>query len=308
MDAILYAEVWVEGAPVAEVAPGQRVEYRVVVNIEATGTSGWSVLLDRLLPEGLQQQNSPVYSRTEWNGTLVIYFYWTETATESYEVRTAVFDDGSQISEGLSETLTIAPPLAYKIADLTINYIKVLPLDDKTVLDNVTATVNTLLKTYALVGEDLWVGKAALVFTGNVAGFIPNYEYRAEIYSKGSPFPWLAFIAGLIAGIIIAGISIYWISVRPKEVALQEVARTTGEVIADIDKLVAEGKLSPEDAAPLKDKLEEAKKTAEEAGTDWIDEWMKMLKPVMELMPIIIIAVVAFTVIGGVMSIMPQRR
>jgi hypothetical protein len=318
VDAILYTEKWVGGRQVESVARGEKVEYRVVVDIQPATfqdiergvlSAGWSLFVERHLPTGLKTLTTSVYSRLSYSGTWLVPFEWTEEASEPYEIRMAIFDDGVQISKAYTETFPVrVTPIGHKTADLTIYFIRVLPVSDEELRDQITAGVNTFLKLYALAGEELWVEKPTVSFLGSVLGVIPNYQYKAEIYSKGTPFPWAAFIYAVAFAMGITAALIYLCDVKPLEEALQEVEKDAAAVKGEIDLLVSQGKITEEEGEALKSKLTSIEETAEESGKSWVDQMMEMIKPVLELLPVVVVAIVAVAVIGGVMSMMPARR
>lgn len=118
-----------------------------------------------------------------------------------------------------------------------------------------------------------------------------------------TPFPW-AYIAGAAAGAIFTGTIIYLVRVIPLLEALQEVARDITEVMSEKHQAFEQGKIDKETADRLNAKLEEAKEKAEEAGDDPFKDWVKYLKPIMEMLPMIL----AFALIATVVGMIPRPR
>jgi len=123
-----------------------------------------------------------------------------------------------------------------------------------------------------------------------------------DVYQKEQSTPW-AFIAGAIIGAVLAGIIIYWVVVRPLKETMVSVSKKISDVEAEIDQAVTEGKIDQETANKLKSMLESARTEAEKAGEDWLYDWVKYLKPVIEILPLVVV----LAIISAIVGIIPRR-
>lgn len=193
------------------------------------------------------------------------------------------------------------PPGAVKVAEIDIDFVRLPGVGDNTIKDGSVALCNDV---FWLTG-----------FSGVLEAFNPrlkrlswwNQRCTVDVHQVGggTPFPWAAFIAGILVGVIAAGIIIYYVVVRPLKEALRDVAKDIREVMAEKEEALAEGLIDPTYAEALNAALEEAAAKAEAAGEEeWWEAWVKYLEPILKMLPMLLMFMLLITVI----SYMPRPR
>jgi hypothetical protein len=127
---------------------------------------------------------------------------------------------------------------ARKQADIEIHFFKAPWISEEDVKHKITIAINRLRPFGLYAVSDL----ASVTFIGHPG----RYVYKSELWSSGTPFPW-GIIVGLIAGIIIAGVVIYYVRVIP----LRETIKEFNKLLQQIREEVEKSDLPPEQKAKI---------------------------------------------------------
>lgn len=121
---------------------------------------------------------------------------------------------------------------------------------------------------------------------------------------------WLAiiiWIAGAVIGYLIGKWIIYRVSVRPLELALQEVVNALDGIIAKKHEDLAAGNITQEFSDELDAMLEDAQDDADEVGDDPQYDWVDYLEKVLDLAKYIPWVVGGTVAIAIIKAVTPRR-
>jgi len=210
----------------------------------------------------------------------------------------------AEVTIGIEKTEEEEEPK--KLGTLEVHFIRLPGVSDDYIKNGLTNLINGVLYTTEIPGS-VWVENPRLSKIDDLR-WICTFDlvgYETKVVQMGGIGKVAALIAGLVIGIILAGVIIYWVKVVPLEAALEEVSKTISEVEDEIDRAVKEGLIDEETAEELKDMLGEAREKARAAGEpEWWEQWVKYFEPVFKVAPMFIMLI--FLLI--LLSYLPRRE
>lgn len=200
------------------------------------------------------------------------------------------------------EVTIVAGIVEEKHAEIDVFFIRFPWATDGSITSNIVSNCNSAFALYepGLRAENPRLSQVKWAF----------WKCTVDVIGTASPVPW-PLIIGFILGVVIAGLIIYWVVVRPVKEAAQEIVMDIDSVIASKYDALARGDITQEYADQLDADLEEAKSKAEEAGKDPLYDWVDYLKPILEIikyMPYIIAGTIGIVFISTLASAIPRRR
>ncbi len=153
-----------------------------------------------------------------------------------------------------------------------------------------------------------WRGTVDIIGSETPQGFSQSLEVQG-IFLLNPAF-WLAiliWVAGAVIGYLIGKWIIYRVSIRPLELALQEVVNDIDGVIAKKHADLAAGRISQEFSDELDAMLQDARDKADDAGDDPQYDWVDYLKEALPYIRLLVGGAVAVAALATIRAFAPRR-